>query len=322
MSDLSKAKLLEIYKYLLKARRNEEKYLELTASGVMPSWIHSELGQEGVGVGVATAMQSDDYITYHHRARSILEPRGVDLCRFMAEFLCKEDGLVGGRLGEFFVQDFDNGVVMSTCLVGDSLPFATGLALANQYNENNRVTICLFGDGSVDSGLFHESLNLAALWKLPIVFICCNNGFSQFVPQELTASVTEVYKKAAGYGIPGLFVDGTDVLAVHKTAKELIEKARAGDGPSLLECKVDRWEGHFYGDPQRYRERKDIEQARKNDPLLLLQDELVKKNILTESIISDFDDEASQDLLKAIDFAERSPKPSVDAVTKHVYCEG
>ena len=322
MEGPSKTKMIEMYTYLLRARRNEERYIEMTASGVSPTWIHSELGQESVGVGVALATSPQDYLTYNHRGRSILEPRGVDLRRFMAQFLCRKDGLLGGKLGEFFVNDFEHGVVQSTCLIGDSIPFATGLALSCQYKGTDQVTVALFGDGCVDSGLFHESLNVAALWKLPVVYICCNNGWAEFTPQELTASITDVYKKAAGYGMPGLKVDGTDVLAVHKAASKFITAAREGKGPSLLECKCNRWEGHFYGDPQRYRDPKDIEEARKNDPLAKLQEKLLKQGILTEKLIDEIEQKSKADLAEAVAFAENSPPPAAEAVTEHVYYEG
>ncbi len=272
-----------------------------------------------VGVGVALNLRPEDYITYQHRSRSMLVPKGVDLGHFYAECMFKQDGQSRGKAGESQFRDLEHGVVCSSLLLGNSIAFGVGVALGNQYKGNNSVTIALFGDGASQSGYFHPSMNLASLWKLPVVFVCLFNSWAQFVPARLTESVENISVRAAGYNMPGLTVDGSDVLAVYEAAGEFIARAREGKGPSFLECKVPRWRGHFYGDVQRYRDPKDSEAAQKIDCLAKYQEKLLKDGVLTGQVIEETEQRIKAKIDKALEFALASPPVVEEELLKDVY---
>lgn len=321
MQELSKEKLTEIYATLLKVRRLEERLVELFQAGEIPGWIHSGLGEEAVGVGASMNLRPGDYITATHRARSVSIPRGVDLKLFMAEAFGRIDGTCKGRAGEMRFMDIKHGVLQFTVTIGEHISFAAGTAFSSQVRGTDQVSVAFFGDGNVDTGLFHETMNVASLWKLPMVFVCENNGWAQFVPQKDTASVPDVGKKAAAYNMPGVTVDGNDILAVYRAAGEAIARARRGEGPTLVECKTSRWLGHFVGDPQKYRDPKDIEAAHKSDPVPRLQERLLQEKVLTPQLIEQIEKKIKAEIDEAIEFASKSPWPTPDEALKDLYCE-
>ncbi len=319
MGEVSNEKKKELFTLLLKTRRLEEKLIELMTTGEVAGWFHSNLGQEAVGVGVTAYLEPEDYINNTHRGRAIIIGKRVPLKRFMAEALGRKNGPCEGISGEMHYFDLKYGILGQSGTLGGQIPVAVGVALACQYRKSDQVVICIFGDGTVDEGNFHESLNIASLWKLPIVFVVENNGWAQFTPQKATASQVDIWRKAEGYNMLGKVVDGTDILEVYEVAREAIARARKGDGPTLIECKVRRWEGHYIGDPQKYRDPKDIEEARRVDPLSKFQKRLMDEKILTLESMNELDESVKREIEEAIQFAKSSPVASREQAFQNVY---
>ncbi len=321
MSTLSPEKLIALFTTLVKVRLLEERLIELSTQGLIPGWLHSGLGQEAVGVGVVSNLDKDDFVSNTHRGRSQAIPKGVDLKGFMAETLGKATGTCKGKSGEMHFGDKKAGVLGASAIMGAGIPIAAGVAFSCKLRGTSQVTVCFFGDGTADEGEFHETLNIASLWKLPIVFVCENNGWAQFCPQKDTASVPDIYLKAAAYNMPGKMVDGNDILAVYQAAGEAISRAREGGGPTLLECKTNRWLGHYVGDPQKYRSAEDIEKVRQLDPLARFQNRLLEEKVLTPDQIEQIRVKLKAEIEEAVEFAQNSPPPKPEAVFEDVYCE-
>ena len=319
MGTINKKTKRNLYTLLLKSRRLEEKLIQLSTNGEIAGWIHSMLGHEAVGVGVTANLEKEDLINNTHRGRAIIITKGVPLKRFMAETLGKKDGPCGGRMGEMHYGDMEYGILATLGSLGANIPIAVGAALAFQYRNAGQVVVSLFGDGTVDEGNFHESLNIASLWKLPIVFIVENNRWAQFTPQEMTAAQPEIWRKAESYKIPSERADGSDVEEVYKTSRDAIAKARRGEGPTLVEYTVHRWLGHYVGDPQKYRDPKDIEEAVKNDPLKRYQERLLAEGELTLEEIERLESEIKAEIEDAVQFAKNCPVPGTEQAFKNVY---
>ena len=316
---LGKEKSLEIFTALLKVRRLEERLVELFTAGAFPGWMHPDLGQEAVGIGVTLNLRLDDYITSTHRSRAVFVGKGVNLKSFMAETFARKDGTCQGRVGEMRFMDIEHGILGYSVIVGAWIPFAVGVAFSCQYRGTDQVTVAFFGDGAVDSGPFHEALNIASVWKLPVLFLCENNGWAQFTPQEMTTSVPEISKRAVAYGIPGKTVDGDDVLAVYDAARDAVAYVRGGNGPMLLECKTHRWLGHFIGDQQKYRDPEEIKECRKFDPVARFQAKLLGEGVLTGEMIEDMERGVKAEIDEAVEYAEKSPFPEPEEAIKDVY---
>ena len=217
--------------------------------------------------------------------------------------------------------DKEVGVMGASGIVGGILSTSLGLAFASQYRGDDRVTVTFFGEGSTNQGTFHECLNLASIWKLPITFVCEKNGWAEFTPQKNTMLIEEISSRAAAYGMPGITVDGDDVLAVYEAAAKAIGQARRGEGPTLLECRTHRWLGHYVGDPQKYRTPEDIEAVRQFDPLPRFQNKLLQEGVLTEKIVPEIEGKINQEIEEAIEFGKNSPMPDPKELTEFVYAE-
>lgn len=319
MPAISKEKKLELYTLLLKSRRVEEKLIELFTQGRVAGWLHSMLGAESLGVGVAANLERKDVIHNTHRGRSILLAKGVPLKRFMAEALGTKNGPCGGIAGEMHFCDAEYGILGNSGLIGATIPIVLGVAFAIQYRETGQVAVCISGDGTVDTGYFHEGMNIASKWKLPMVFVIENNRWAQFVPQSTTAAQPDIWRKAEAYDMPGKMADGMDILEVYETAREAIERARKGEGPTLLEYRVDRWLGHYVGDPQKYRDPKEIEDARKNDSVAKFGDQLLEKKILTPSHIEKLEQSIAAEIEEAVQYGFNSPPATADQAFQNVY---
>ncbi len=311
--------LLKMYFMMVKIRRVEERILDIFAQGKIPGFIHVSIGQEAVPVGVCSALREDDYISNTHRGHGQALAKGADLRRFMAEIYGREDGYCQGKAGSMHIACKELGIIGSNGVVGGGIPISLGTAFASMYKGNDRVTVSFFGDGATNEGTFHESLNLAALWNLPIVFCCENNGWAEFTPQKVHTKLENLSLRAASYGIPGVTVDGDDVLKVREEAEKAIGKARKGGGPTLLECKTHRWFGHFAGDAQKYRSPKEIEEVRKFDPILKFQNLLFERKHLRPKDVEEIEAKVKSEIDEAITFAENSPLPGVEGLLKDVY---
>jgi len=316
---LNKDQLLGMFYLMVKIRRVEERIMDIFAQGKIPGFIHVSIGQEAVPVGVCSVLRKDDYISNTHRGHGQALAKGVDLKRFMAEIYGRVDGFCKGKAGSMHIACKEMGVIGSNGVVGGGIPISLGTAFASMYRGNDRTTVCFFGDGATNEGTFHESLNLAALWNLPMVFCCENNRWAEFTPQKVHTKLENLSVRAEAYGIPGVTVDGDEVLKVREAAEKAVARARKGEGPTLLECKTHRWFGHFAGDAQKYRAPEEIEEVRKFDPILKFQNLLFEMQVLKPEGVEEIEAKIKSEIDEALAFAEKSPVPGVEGLLEDVY---
>ena len=321
-TQLSKETMIKLFTTMVRARAFDEKAMELFTQGSIPGFIHVGIGQEAIAAGVCLNLNPEDSIFITHRGHAQSVAKGIDLNRAMAELFGKEAGLCRGKAGSIHLADKNVGILGASGIVGAGIPVATGAALSYKIQGSKQVVACFFGEGSVNQGTFHESLNMASLWDLPIVYCCENNGWAQFTPQTLTTRVLRVATRAAAYDIPGITIDGDDVVAVYEAAANAIERARRGDGSTLLEFLTHRWYGHYVGDPQKYRQSEDIEESRKFDPIAKFESDLIQKKVLTPDRAKDIKDKAYAEVDEAIKFAEQAPLPEPQEALQDIYHEG
>jgi len=306
---------------MMKIRRVEERILDVFAQGKISGFIHVSIGQEAISVGFCSCLRQDDYVSSTHRGHGQALAKGVDLRRFMAEVYGRQDGYCKGKAGSMHIACKEFGIIGPNGIVGGGIPISLGTAFASMYKNEDRVTVCFFGDGATNEGTFHESLNLAALWNLPIVFCCENNGWAEFTPQKVHMKIENISKRAESYGMPGVTVDGDDVLKVREEAQKAIARAREGNGPTLLECKTHRWFGHFAGDAQKYRSPKEIEKVRQFDPILKFQKFLFDSKYLDPRGVEKLEERVKSEIDEAVAFAEASSVPGVEILFEDVYAE-
>jgi len=319
MIDVSREKLVEMYRKMLEIRYFEEKVFELYGQNLVPGTIHLYAGQEAVAVGVCSALRKEDYITSTHRGHGHCIAKGADLKRVMAEILGRKTGYCKGKGGSMHIADFSIGMLGATAVVGAGLPIATGAALSVKLQKTSRVVACFFGDGASNQGTFHESLNMAAIWKLPILFVCENNLYAMGTSQSRVMLIENIADRAAAYGMVGTTIDGNDVLAVYQTAREAVERARKGEGPTLIECKTYRHKGHSRMDPAKYRPKEEVEEWLKKDPIKRFQDRLFEMNVLTEDEKGEIERAVIAEVEEAVKFALESPYPSPEEALEDVY---
>ena len=315
----SNERFVGMYRSLLLLRKLEEKAVEMTMTGQLWGWLHSYLGQEAVAVGVCAHLRNDDFVASTHRGRGHFLAKGLDPKRMLAEVLSRQDGVCGGKGGEIHIADWERGIIGSTGIVGGILSTATGVAFACQYQGTDQVVTCFFGDGASNQGSFHESLNLASVWQLPVLFVCENNGYGEFTRQQDSMRVTDIAIRAQAYDIPGVVVDGDNVLTVSAATEEALARARSGAGPTLLECKTHRWLGHYTGDPQGYRSKEEMEECRRTDPIPRFQNHLMEKGLLTEEAAQQIEEEVDREVAAAVEFALDSPMPLPETALTDVY---
>jgi pyruvate dehydrogenase E1 component alpha subunit len=304
---------------MLLIRAFEEKADELFALGRIHGTMHLSLGQEAVAVGVCSALRADDYILSTHRGHGHCLAKGADARLMMAEFLGKETGYCRGRGGSMHIADVRGGNLGANGIVAGGLPIATGVGLSIQMRRSGQVCAAFFGDGAANEGAFHEALNLASIWMLPVIFVCENNQYAMSMPVRQAMRVERVGDRAAAYGIPGVTVDGMDVLAVRDAAAEAVQRARAGGGPTLVECVTYRYKGHSKSDRQRYREREEVDRWRQHDPIGRLQARLVAGGMLTEAEADHLAAEAAAMIDEALRYAEAQPEPDPATLLEDVY---
>ncbi len=317
--DIQKKQLLEFYQQMVTIRIFESRVCELFAAGQIPGFVHSSLGQEAIAAGVMACVEKDDKVGLHHRSHGEMIAKGADMNKMMAELFGKATGTCKGKGGSMHIADMDLGILGANGILGAGYAIATGAAFACQYNETKDIALCLFGDGQSNRGPFHESLNVAALWKLPIVFICENNGFGLSNPVKEHLATDCVSDRAAAYGIPGVTVDGNDVLAVYETTLEAVDRARKGNGPSLLEFTTWRWHGHFEGDPAVYKDAQEQEEWLKKDPIPRFAKQLLEQKNATQAELDEMQAKGEALVDAAVKFAEESPWPDVSELFTDVY---
>jgi TPP-dependent pyruvate/acetoin dehydrogenase alpha subunit len=322
--DVGKDKLLEMYRAMQRIRQFESRIRDLALKNEIPGFVHVSIGEEASAAGVCAALRETDRITSTHRGHGHLIAKGGRLDRMMAEIYGKRGGYCKGKGGSMHIVDFSLGILGANGIVGAGLPIATGSALAAVIAKRDDVTACFFGDGASNEGTFHESLNLAAVWKLPVVFVCENNGFGEFTPMDTVTSVKDIAVRAQAYGIPGHIVDGNNVLEVYQYASEAVARARAGAGPTLLECKTYRWEGHVVGEQaflgeEAYRKKAEIEEWKRRCPLIRFEKWCAESGKISAFELERITAEATRDLDAAIEFARSSELPDPSEVTDDVY---
>jgi pyruvate dehydrogenase E1 component alpha subunit len=315
--EIPKERFRDLYRKLVKIRRFEEKVDELFRQGKIYGTVHISVGQEAIAVGVGEALNENDLVIATHRGHGHCLMRGSECKLMMAELLGKATGLCRGKGGSMHIVDATRGMLGAMGIVGEGMPIATGVGLSIKMQKTRQVCACFFGDNASNSGPFHESLNVAALWKLPVVFICENNLYGLSVSLEKTSPVKDIAVRAKAYEIPGVVVDGMDVLAVYEEAKKAITRARRGKGPSLLECKTYRFLGHSRGDPSYgpYRSKKEWEAWKKRDPLMLL----IEKGRLSTGEVKKIEKEVSEAIEEAVQYALRSPEPEIKTASEDIY---
>ncbi len=309
---LTKDELLGLFRTMVRIRKFEERILDLFMQGKVPGFAHSYIGQEAVAAGVCASLRIDDYVVSNHRGHGHLLAKGADANRMMAELYGRRDGLCRGKSGSMHLSDFRVGVVPATAIVGGGLPIALGLAWAAQ------VRAAFFGEGASGHGTFHEALNLAALWKLPVIFVCEVNQYAELTPTSVHVAGS-IAARAAGYGLPGVEVDGNDVLAVREATVQAVQRARQGEEPSLIEAQTARWYGHYIGDPQRYRPAEDIEAWRARDPIMLFGRRLLDSGLCEQAALDAIAKDIEGEVDKAVAFAEASPPPDPAEAFEDVY---
>jgi acetoin:2,6-dichlorophenolindophenol oxidoreductase subunit alpha len=320
---LTKNKMIEMYKTMVRIRQFEETVSQLTATGTISGFVHLCIGQEAVATGVCSSLRDTDFISTTHRGHGHMIAKGGKTDLMMAELFAKSNGYCKGKGGSMHIADMDIGILGANGIVGGGPPLTVGAALSAQYKGSDNVSICFFGDGASNQGSVHESMNLAAVWKLPVIFVVENNGLGEFTHQVDHQCITDVADRAAGYGMPGLIVDGNDVEAVWKGATETIKRARSGGGPSLLECKTFRISGHYEGDVQGYRNKDEIKEWQKpdKDPVLRFESKLLESAILTKKKIQKIRQDAKKEIDQAVETAKSSPTPDPAELLTDVYAE-
>ena len=317
--ELPKEKLVEMYRKMFEIRSFEEKVFELYAQNMVPGTIHLYAGEEAVAVGVCSNLRKNDYITSTHRGHGHCIAKGADPKRIMAEILGKKTGYCKGKGGSMHIADFSVGMLGATAVVGAGIPIAVGAGLSIKLRGTDQVVACFFGEGASNQGTFHEGINLAAIWKLPVLFICENNLYAMGTRQSRVMLIKDIANRAAAYGIPGVVVDGNDVLAVYEAAGKAVERARKGEGPTLIECKTYRHKGHSRIDPAKYRPREEVEEWLRKDPIKRFKEKLLKEKLLSEVEIQGIEMEVTNEIEKAVKFAVESPYPKPEEALEDVY---
>ncbi len=320
-TDISVDVQLDLHRRMVRIRLFEEAAGRLAESNRLPGFLHLYVGEEAVAAGVCGALNDDDHITSTHRGHGHLVAKGGDFNRMMAELMGKATGYCKGKGGSMHISDTSLGMLGANGIVGAGSPIAVGAAFANRYRGRGQVAVAFFGDGSTNIGAFHEAANMACALHLPIVFACENNEYGEFTPRDKTMAITDIVDRAAGYGMPGVIVDGMDVIAVHEAAVEAVERARAGGGPSLIEAKTYRFYNH-HGVQNlglKYRSDDEVAMWKQRDPIFTLEDRMIENKAATRDQFDAIWTELRADIDTAIAFADESPYPTPDQIMVGVY---
>lgn len=316
---LTNEKMIEMYSNMIQIRMFEERVAELFGAGKIPGFVHLYVGEEAVATGVCASLRPTDYITSTHRGHGHLISKGGDIKLMMAELLGKKTGYCKGKGGSMHIADVELGILGANGIVGGGPPLAAGAALAAQYQGRDDIAVCFFGDGASNQGTTHEAMNLASCWKLPVVFVNENNLYGISSCTLNSMCVADIADRASAYDMPGVVVDGNDVMAVYEAALEGINRARKGEGPCLIECKTYRFRGHFEGDPCVYRNEDELNEWKGKDPLPRFETKLLEMDVLTPDKISDIRGNIENALAEAVTYAEQSPFPEADEIIEDVY---
>lgn len=317
---MEKKDALWIYEKMNDIRLFEDKVHEIFSSGEIPGFVHLYAGEEAVATGVCAHLNDNDYITSTHRGHGHCIAKGCDLNGMMAEIFGKETGLCKGKGGSMHIADIDKGMLGANGMVGGGFPLAVGAGLRNKYLKTDNIVVCFFGDGAANEGTFHEGLNLASIWKLPVIFVCENNMFGEATPQAYASASKTIAERSVAYNMPGVRVDGKNVLEVYEEAGNAIERARNGEGPTLIECVTYRNYGHFEGDEQKYKAKDGTEkELADKDCITIFRKQAIELNLMTENEADEIEKASVERIQAAIQFAKESPLPRPEALYEDVY---
>ncbi|MCA1591965.1 MAG: pyruvate dehydrogenase (acetyl-transferring) E1 component subunit alpha [Acidobacteria bacterium] len=319
ISDTDREALLRMLYHMILIRRFEEKAAEAYTLGKIGGFCHLYIGQEAVAVGALAALRPDDYVLTSYRDHGHALALGTSPDEVMAELYGKAGGCSAGKGGSMHLFDADKHFLGGHGIVGGQIPLATGVAFAAKYKGTDQVTLCFFGEAAVNQGAFHESLNMAQLWKLPCIYICENNQYGMGTSLERSMSLSDVSKKSGGYGLVGEFVDGMDVLAVREATARAVERARKDSLPSLIEVRTYRFMGHSMSDPGNYRTRAEIEKYQERDPLKVFSANLKQKGVINDAAVKEIEDRVRAEVERAIKFADSSPEPAPEELYTNIY---
>lgn len=311
--------LRTLYLRMVRAREFEEQLYYLFLTTKMPGTMHQATGQEAVAVGVASALNPDDYVTSTHRGHAHCIAKDVPLNLMMAEMFAKRNGVCKGMGGSMHLCDFSKGMLGAFGIVGAGIPIATGAALSSVIRDSSQVAVSFFGDGAINEGVFHESLNMASLWKLPVVYIVENNQYALSMPNELVSAVTDLSTRGCSYNIPGQTVDGNNVAAVYKAARQAVERARSGEGPFLLECITYRMRGHARFEPAEYRPKEEVETWKKYDPIVRFKEAAISSGVLSEKDLTVIEEQVEKEIEAAVEFAQAGEDVEAKDYQQYVY---
>jgi len=320
-SGLDPDHLIELYRQMLLIRHFEEKAAEVYVAGKIGGFCHLYIGQEAVGVGAISAIRKDDYVLASYREHGLALAKGMSARSIMAELFGKATGCSKGKGGSMHMFEKELGFLGGHAIVGGQIPLATGTAFATKYQGTDQVTLCFFGEGAVNQGAFHESLNMAQLWKLPCIYICENNQYGMGTSLQRAMSLSDIAQKACAYSIASEFVDGMDVLAVREATLRAVERARKDYLPTLLEVRTYRFMGHSMSDPGNYRTRAEIEKYQERDPLKLFSASLLEQKIVDKKTLEGIDKEVREEVEDSVRFADESPLPDPAELYTDVYAD-
>ncbi len=319
MVELERELCLDMLSKMYKIRFFEETVDDLFARGLVHGTMHLSIGQEASGVGSISALRDEDYILSTHRGHGHCIAKGADIKLMMAEFLGKETGYCRGRGGSMHIADMEGRNLGANGVVGGGIPLAVGVGLSLKMRRRDEIVMGFFGDGAANQGSFHESLNMAAIWSLPVVYVCENNQYGMSMSVRKAIKIENISQRAASYGMDGMTVDGNDVLEVYEAATDAAKRARTGQGPILLECKTYRWKGHSKSDQERYRTKEEIEAWKEKDPIKRFRKILISEGLIGEGEADQIEEEAGQTIVEAVEYAQASAEPAVDTILEGVY---
>lgn len=318
-SIISKETMLELYRVMVRIRAFENEAIELAKANITRAAVHTYNGEEAIAVGVCAHLSNKDYITSTHRGHGHCIAKGADLRRMFAELMGRETGYCKGKGGSMHIADLATGNLGANGIVGGGIPMAMGAGLGQQVAHEPHLTVSFFGDGASNEGSFHEALNMASIWNLPVVFICENNKFGISTSTENSMNIERISERAKAYGIKGLTVDGNDLVEVYQTFAEVKEEVLAGKGPVLLEMDTYRMSGHYFGDSENYRNREDVEKWKEKDPILRCEQRLIKVHGVSEDELKAIQKEEEKLVLAASEQAKLDPEPAVEDIMNDLY---
>jgi pyruvate dehydrogenase E1 component alpha subunit len=317
--NLTDTQLVEMYSTMCVIRSFERMADKLYQQGRAHGTMHLCIGQEAVAVAASRAARPDDYLINHHRGHGHFIAKGSDINRMMAEFMGKDTGYCHGRGGSMHIVDMESNNLGANGIVGGGIPLAVGVGLALQMQAQDQIVTCMFGDGAANAGVFHESLNMAALWKLPVIFLCENNKYGMSTSVERATALLPIVKRAESYGIKGQSVDGNDLMSVFEVVRKAADQVRRGDGPILVEAETYRWMGHSRSDRNLYRTQEEIQEWKTRDPIARFREKLISSGFISDKRADDIMHEAEQTIKEALAFADASPEPDESTLMDYVY---